>query len=220
MAVTPDELSARYPVLFHMAAQGSWPGIQKHGLLSTSRLLDMFDIQGEERFKIEESHRPDSISISNRQYGTAVVRDQKPMSESGLKRALQDGLTPREWFKTLNERVFFWLTRERLIRLLSAKAYRDDIHTVLEIDTAELLARHVDRVRLCALNSGCTKPMPFPRGRDTFLPLDRYPFQERLSKKLEPVVELSVIGGVPEIADFTIRVVEMRGLEELRQLHS
>lgn len=39
--VDPGELAERYPRLFHMAAAGSWPSIERHGLLSTSALLDI-----------------------------------------------------------------------------------------------------------------------------------------------------------------------------------
>ena len=107
MPITADQLADKYPVIYHMAAEGSWPSIQLHGLLSTSALLDRFEVTGEERDRIERRHRPESISIRHEEHGHAVVRDQKPMSEGGLLRALKDGLTPSDWYSTLNERVFF-----------------------------------------------------------------------------------------------------------------
>ena len=60
MGVGLEELAELNPVLFHMAAEGSWPSIQQHGLLSTSALLDFFEIEGGEREKIEDRHRPKS----------------------------------------------------------------------------------------------------------------------------------------------------------------
>jgi hypothetical protein len=51
-------------------------------------------------------------------------------------------MTPREWYESLNRRVFFWVDRRRLIKLLGARAYRNRPHLVLELDTAELLRRH------------------------------------------------------------------------------
>ena len=60
------------------------------------------------------------------------------MSESALKKCL-NGMTPTEWYRLLNSKVFFWLTAERVTRLLSARAYRKREHTVLTIDTARLL---------------------------------------------------------------------------------
>ena len=40
-----ERLISRYPTLYHMAEDGSWESIQRHGLLSTSALLDRFEIE-------------------------------------------------------------------------------------------------------------------------------------------------------------------------------
>ena len=174
--VTIDELSGRFPRLYHMAAQGSWAGIERHGLLSTSALLDLFEIQGTRREEIESRHRPECVTIRHPKIGAAVIRDQKPMHDAGLRRALADGLTPRDWYRILNCKVFFWLTRDRLARMIDARAYRDKRQTVIVLDTRLLLERHSEKVILSPMNSGCTKPVPHPRGMKTFLPLPEYPF--------------------------------------------
>jgi hypothetical protein len=44
MGVSVEELSVTYPRLYHIAQEGSWPGIQEHGLLSTEALVDLFDV--------------------------------------------------------------------------------------------------------------------------------------------------------------------------------
>jgi hypothetical protein len=50
------QLLARfYPRLFHMSHSGSWPSIQQHGLLSTTALLDLFEVKGKERESLEEN---------------------------------------------------------------------------------------------------------------------------------------------------------------------
>ena len=46
------------------------------------------------------------------------------MSDAGLYKCLCDGLTPREWYRMLNSKVFFWVTRERLEKMLNARAYK------------------------------------------------------------------------------------------------
>jgi hypothetical protein len=51
----PERLASRYPVLFHMAEDGSWESIRERGLLSTSALLDLFEVEAEERFAIESA---------------------------------------------------------------------------------------------------------------------------------------------------------------------
>lgn len=211
--VTPAALAVRFPELFHMAEAGSWPGIARNGLLSTSALLDLYEVQGSKRKAIETRHRPESELIKHRIHGNAVIRDQKPMDDKGLIRALGDGLTPSEWYQLLNGMVFFWVRRERLERLLSARAYRTKRQAVLTVSTAELLARHGERVLLSPMNSGCTKPYPHPRGRDTFLPLNQYRFEhwDRKRQGGDAVVELTVRYSVPDIKDLVLRVEEVGG---------
>jgi hypothetical protein len=210
-----DELLGDCPVLYHMAERGSWPSIQRHGLLSTSALLDLFDVQGERRQTIEARRRPENVVIEHPEHGRAVVRDQKPMDDAGLFRCLQDSLVPEDWYRILNERVFMWLTRDRLVRLLTARPYRALEHDVLELDAAPLMAAHLDRITLSPINSGATKPFPRDRGRDTFLPIASYPYaswRER-RKAGERIVELAVTSGVPDVERFVRRVLTMKGDE-------
>ncbi|WP_437659949.1 DUF7002 family protein [Sorangium sp. So ce1182] len=211
MGVTRETLAMHYPRLYHMAEAGSWPGIMRHGLLSTSALLDLFEVSGPDRDAIESTHRPGSLTITHPMHGAAVIRDQKPMSDKALRRALGGSLSPAEWYRLLNGMVFFWLTEKRLKRLLEAVEYRDKRQTVLTIDTARLLERHGHRVRLSPMNSGNTRPYPHPRGRDTFLPLSEYPFESRRMRRLEPAVELTVEYSAPDIRDVVLHVEETGG---------
>lgn len=175
------------------------------GLLSTSALLELFGIVGEERYAIESRLRPRMVPISTDNGQSAVVRDQRPLSHKKLASCLLDGLTPTEWYRLLNGKVFFWLTEQRLETLM--RAYEDTPHLVLEVDAAELLKRHGKRVLLTPMNTGCTSPMAFQRGKSTFLPPREYPFEENRRKKggyRKAIVELTVEYGVPDIAEFTI----------------
>lgn len=211
--ISAAALAERFPRLFHMAEAGSWPSIQKHGLLSTSALLDLFEVKGAPREALEARHRPESVMIRHPRHGVAVVRDQKPMDDAGLRRSLQGGLSPSDWYQLLNARVFFWLREKRLETLLHARAYKHKRQTILTVDTARLLARHEARVLLSPLNSGATKPYPQPRGPSTFLPLATYPFSEWDAKRRrkDPVVELTVTHSVPDIRDFVLQVEEVGG---------
>ena len=211
--VGAQAFSERFPRLFHMAEAGSWPSIQRHGLLSTSALLELFEVRGEQRVALEARHRPESVTLHHPRHGTAVIRDQKPMNDAGLLRSLQGGLTPTDWYQLLNAQVFFWVSHKRLTKLLNARAYRDKRQTVLTVDTARLLARHEARVLLSPLNSGATKPFARERGPDTFLPMARYPFSfwDQKRKRRDPVAELTVTHAVPDIRDFVLRVEEYVG---------
>jgi hypothetical protein len=215
-----EELLRQFPRLFHMAEAGTWDSIRQHGLLSTTALLDHFEIHDDQRHKLESCHRPECVTITHTRFGRAVIRDQKPMSDAGLRKCLQ-GMSPKAWYETLNRRVFFWVTRERLFTLLSARAYRNRMHCVLTIDTARLLARHISRVTLAPINSGCTVPNPQPRGPQTFLPVNAYPFDQWIIKgraRSQAVVELAVDYSVPDIADLVIRVDHMKGEELLERI--
>jgi hypothetical protein len=185
------ELLKDCPTLFHMAERGSWPSIQRHGLLSTSALLDAVGLTGTDRRRIEAERRPENVTLRHKVFGEIVIRDEKPMDDTGLIRCLQDGITPAEWYRLLNARVFFWLTEDRLHRLLSAGAYRDNEHDVLELDAAALVAAHRTAITLSPINSGCTKPMPHPRGHQTFKSIADYPYAHWRSrrKRGERVVE-------------------------------
>ncbi len=218
--MTGDELSELLgdcPVLYHMAERGSWPSIRRHGLLSTSALLDLFAVGAEARAVIEARRRPRAVALDHPELGRAVVRDQGPMDDRGLRQCLRDGLAPEDWYRVLNARVFFWLTRSRLTRLLAARPYRGKAHDVLELDAAALVRAHMPQVTLSPINSGATRPFPAPRGKDTFLPVPDYPYAAWRMRRPrgERAVELAVTGGVPDIERFVLRVSVMRGAEVL-----
>lgn len=201
-----DDLIRIYPRLFHMAEDGVFPSIQAQGLLSTSALLDLYGVAGDERVAIEDRRRPESVTIQCQGLPDVVIRDNKPMSDGQLAKCLQGGLVPAEWYRTLNKRTFFWLHRKRLWRLLRAKAYRSSPHTILTIDTASLVATHRDRIRLSPINSGSTIMSAQPRGNDTFLPISDYPYAERRKTRTveNALVELVVDDGVSDIMDHLI----------------
>jgi hypothetical protein len=94
LAVKEADLIRHFPRLWHMAEDGSLDSIIKHGLLSTTALLDLYGLNGEERHALECRRRPESVAISRKSLPSAIVRDQKPMTESALHKCLTDGLTP------------------------------------------------------------------------------------------------------------------------------
>jgi hypothetical protein len=208
-----EELITNCPTLFHMAERGSWPAIRQHGLLSTTALMDLYDIGDPVRTQIERCHRPNSVPISVPGLPNAVIRDQKPMSDSGLKKALPDSIEPSDWYSLLNSKVFFWTSEERLHRLTEAKAYREREHDVIEVDTRSLLNAHYNSIWLCPMNSGCTKPFPWPRDKTAFSRIPDYPYlhwSNRRPKK-DRVVELAVDYSIPDIVEHVRRVVVKKG---------
>jgi len=214
------ELLTDCPTLYHMAERGSWQSIQKYGLLSTTALLDRYGISGMARERIESERRPTSIYLGSNDLGRAVVRDQLPMDDRGLERCLQDNLLPKDWYRILNGKAFFWLTQERLLRLLNAGTYRLEEHDVLALNASALVEVYLDKIWLCPINSGCTKPFPHPRGMETFQRVWEYPYEYWRTRRArgERVVELAVDYAVPDVAKFVSRVVRMQASQELSVL--
>lgn len=206
------------PVAYHMAERGAWPSIRAHGLRSTSALLDLFGVEGDARRAIEAERRPEGVTLTGAGLAPVVVRDQKPMTDAGLRRCLTGGLTPEDWYRALNAKVFFWLSRARVLRLLDAAPYRARAHDVLELDAAPLVRDHAEQVRLCPINSGYTRRFPRPRGPSTFRRIADYPYAER--PRGERVVELAIEGAVPDALRYVRRVVRMQGASEREVLFS
>jgi len=180
--------------------------IQEHGLLSSSKLVELFEVPEPRRTQLLSAQRKNCEILSHPTHGTATLRDQKPLSSKNLARCLRD-CDPASWYRALNERVFFWLDRERLITLMSATEYADKEHTVLQLDSSGIVESYADQIELAHMNTGNTRPFPHPRGRDTFRSLKDYDYERR--RKLanySAVVELTVIGGVTDIRKAVKRV--------------
>jgi hypothetical protein len=213
----PEDLIRRYPTIYHMAEADSWPSIRRHGLLSANEVMRRADLAGSQRRILSSEHRPEKVALCVAGIGTVVLRDQKPMSERRLRPALLDGMTPQQWYKLVNSRVFFWVKEQRLHGLLTAAEYVDSEHDVLTVDTASLLSVHVKRVRLCHMNSGNTLPFPQARGRHTFKTITDYPATST-GKPLKEVVELTVEGDIDDIARHVVQVRRMKGTSVIARL--
>ncbi|MFC1914913.1 DUF7002 family protein [Chloroflexota bacterium] len=196
-----EQLIQNYPILYHMAASGSWPSIKQHGLLSTTALLDLFEYTGERRLEIESRWRPNSVKIENPVYGTAVVRDQRPMPPDKITPLLR-GIGLQEWYELLNGKTFFWVSRHRLDTLLNAYAYRNKSHCILFVDTKKLLDAYADIITLTNINTGFAH-YGGPRGRDTFKSIKDFTANRG-------VWELAVDYDVKHILDLVLRVEERK----------
>lgn len=220
MGITKDEIIKLHPQLYHMAEEGTWPSIRENGLLSTSALLDRFEITGNKRAEIERRNRRRSTLIKHPEFGSAVIRDQFPMTDTALEKCLIN-LTPEEWYIMLNARVFFWTTADRLNTLFNARAYRGKTQCIITIDTQTFLEKYADLVTLSPLNSGSTIYKPQPRGHETFLPLSDFPFdhwKKKRSKATKAIVEVTVEHGVPDICKYVTDVTHMKNGEVIENI--
>lgn len=169
--MTPEKLAKQYPYLYHVTTPGAWLNIQKHGLWSTSYILDQLDIKGAQRALIETKRRASEISLEHSHYGRIIINDNMPLNEQILEKCLNDGLAPTDWFRILNARVFFWPNKEKLDRLLMAKFNRNRTREVIVVDTMSLIKKHAERIELSSINSGSTIRKAARRGLNTFIPL-------------------------------------------------
>lgn len=202
-------IATRYPRLFHMAEADTWPAIKANGLMSTSAALDHHAIAGAQRNALEAGHRSEKVKLGGG-VDAIVLRDQKPMPPARLSLGLLDGITPTDWYKLLNAKVFMWAEEHRLLGLLNARHYRNLEHDVLTIDTASLLAEHADDIWLCHMNSGNTFPIPHHRGATTFRRIPDYPIKANGNPQKE-VVEVVVDYCVPHISKHVVEVRRMKG---------
>ena len=208
-------LASEYPLLYHMAEDGSWPSIRNHGLLSTSALLDRCRVSGPRRKKIESEIRPARESVRHEGFGAAVIRDQRPLNRTNLEKIL-DGMSVPQYCRLLNGKTFFWVSEAHLGRLLGARMYRGRPHDVLTINTRTLVSDHMDRIKLSPINSGAAISQNGRRGKDTFRNIADYPFGERKKERpTAPLVELAVEYEVKNIREHVVRVERRHGTQTL-----
>jgi hypothetical protein len=202
-----EELVARHPRVFHTMSAAAWPSVQRHGLLSTRRLVDLFDIDAAGRDRLLSSPRRQSTVLRAPGLPPAVIRDQKPMKFIAEK--IEPDSSLAEYLTAINSRVFFWATPERLDRLRQAKEYRAEDQVVLHVDTRALVDRHGARIELCRLNSGAVTQKNHPRrGHRSWLPIADYPYDDyrRLYGRDGALVEVTVLDAVPDILDLTDKI--------------
>ncbi len=213
-AMNAAELIGDFPLLYHATSPGGWPGIVRHGLLSTSRLLELFEVRGAQRIAIEQCRRPHAVTLTHPVHGRAVLRDQKPMSDAGLARCLENGLAPSDWYRLLNGKAFFWTSRVRLQRHLQARSHRHCRQEVLVVDTARLVEACGRRLRLSPINSGCTWRRAQVRGHATFASIAAYPYAAWLQRRprWDAVVEVAIDGGIADVTRY-VRHVEHLGAD-------
>ena len=206
--MTPKELAARHPLLYHVTTPGAWASIARLGLLSPSTLLRLFETDAARLLELTTKRRPAEVHIAHPTHGTAVLNDNLPLSETALAGCLDDGLTAGDWLGILNARVFFWADANGLARLLEARINRGRPREVLAFDTLGLARAHAERIEISPINSGSTIRRPARRGRATFTPLVATGYAEwrRQRGQRDRILEVVVRDGVPDIADHLVSI--------------
>lgn len=207
--MSPEDLSARHPRLYHVTEPGAWSNIKEKGLLSTAHLLNLFDTNQEQRTIIETKPRSSSVTLQHPLHGRVIINDNLPLSEKALTKCLDHNLLPADWLRILNSRVFFWANEEGLNRLLNAKLNRTRAREVLIVDTLSLAKAHAERIEICPINSGSTLRKAARRGLNTFTPLLEHSFNDwsKLRGGRDKILEITVKDHVADIAEHILDVV-------------
>ena len=148
--------------IFHLAEGENLNSILGQGLMSTARLLTLHGLPDEERTALLRSHRPTHLRLRR-----ALIRDQVPMPPAALAPALDDGMKPGDWYALVNEHVFFWPDRGRMIRHLKACGGRTQY--LMTFDAASLFHDLGDHAYVSPINSGNARRKPVRRGQWTFV---------------------------------------------------
>jgi hypothetical protein len=210
--MTPEDLAARHPSLFHLTCLSAVPSILKHGLLPTTELLTLFDASAAQRMEIEGQPRPTRVELRHPVHGRALITDNSPLRMAALAACLDDGLSPLEWLHMLNRRVFFWVAASGLQSLAGARLNRDVDMAILVLDTLSAARAHYSNMELCPINSGATIRRPARRGLATYAPLARYDYAtwRGLRGGRDSVKEVTVVGGLTDLAVHITEIREIR----------
>jgi len=150
------------------------------------------------RLNTVRSRNIEFVHDSGRQ---VIIRDQRPMARAGIEGHL-DGISLDDWLAVLNERVFFFARQKALSNLL-ARYQESEGQDVLVFNTAKLLRAAAGRVEVTPVNPA--EPVSWTRcpcrSRATFVPIDDY------GAAIDDIEEVTVIGGVDNVADLVVRVI-------------
>ena len=200
------------PTLYHLAAGEAWPGICKHGLLSSDQLYKLFQIEPLHVLEIETERLQRAYPLHSPEHGTFTLRDRTTLTHKGLTVALNGSCTPGKWIDLLNQRVFLFAQKSSLDSLIHAPLNRELSHVILELDTRKLLDRHRDSIEVADINTGYTRRHPAPRSPSTFRPINTY-----VKTGSRKIVEVTVLDGILDILPLLQRAVlrAPRGTEQV-----
>lgn len=192
----PQEFVRYRPRLYHAALAANLPLIRKHGLLSTSALLDLADQSHRGRRRsLESSRRNDVSELLLEDGSTARLRDNKTISDKQLRRLLPTGTPTSAWYEELNRRVFFWVTEGDAAEFLHH--YRDHSQVLMIFDSGRMLELFAPRVAVTTFNTGVTFNN-VPRGPKSFVRLED-------AARASDIRELTIERSVP-LADVVVEV--------------
>ena len=204
--MTPSAFAKRVTRLFHVTDRPAWAFIEAHGLLSTDSLVETFVDDSDLALELRSRKRFAPVLLHEDERGRVLLNDNLPLIFPRLAGALDDGLTPDDWLRILNERVYFFPTLERAASFIEAGRRGGREKLLLTFDALSIASAHLDDLFIAPINTGSALRSPARRGRSTFAPAARVSWEEfaarRRATKRTPdtVAEISLLGGLPDVS--------------------
>lgn len=174
-----EEFITKKAFLYHLTDRANFDKIKADKeLLSTEAIVNLssLDDNTKSEFLSQRRKSHETIEIGEHKYH---IRDQRPISPLNLVKCLTTGFSVKDFFRMLNNRVFFWPTIKRLNS--HYKRYARENPIIIMVSTDELLKIN-PHSEFCRLNSGATrsnshlKGAPPERGNGTFLPAEEFKY--------------------------------------------
>ena len=198
--------------VYHLAEAANWPAIQRDGLHSASRLLDLAGVKGLDRERLEKPQRVTHTELPN----GVQLRDQRPLPPAALATCLI-GMSPTEWYALINAHIFFWFDPARLNRQRAACDPRPQV--VLTMDAGRLIEAYAEYIALTPINTGNARRRPAKRGAATFVPYVTWEASAWASEAANlgtplrpsshPPVELTITRSLPNLMQFVVDVQQL-----------
>lgn len=205
-----EHLVRTHPQLYHVTAPGAWESIREVGLLSAAMLADRYGVEGRRRSRLIQRCRDANETLTADGLPDAVLYDHEPFNEDRLlaQLAFQGArITLEDWWSRMSGRVFLWASWERQQEYVARHVPRD----LLVIDTRSLVAKHRWSVQLCAHDNHFNHGTGDPDHGNLFLGISEwYRYWRRHGLEKLPVVEFTVLGCIPDIADHVVRVFSVQ----------
>ena len=176
----------KFPSAYHVTYRLNLQGIHHYGLMPANELKRTAGVVNQGL-----GFRATEMRIEHPQVGPILFRDQYPMRPEMLKlRKCLSGLEPKDWYRLVDDHIFFCLTPNAIDNLKNK--YKDQV--VLRFDTHRLLELHEAAAHITPINSGAVEPAYAPRGPQTFHPFtewSRSGFMDKVRKRQPNPVELA-----------------------------
>ena len=208
--MTPDELAALHPVLYHVGPPEARGLIETHGLLSPLALCGLLGFDDARTEAVLTTLRRSTTPLG----AGVALNDNSPISLKRLGDCLEPGLTPEAWLRELNSRVFLFPTRQGADNFVAARANAARARDVWSFDTARFASAFLDRLEITPFNTGATLRTTPRRGLLTFAPLEGLYYAEWRSRRreaghkkgLDSIKEVCIRHSAPGAAGFALGV--------------